>query len=195
MSARRPWTITPTRIDEKGQGLGGAGSGPRVLGADGRDCNQSRQSWQARRGSAGTGGAEPFQQGISPGLPTDRGGGHDWRVNVRGVDPRDQGWDIDRPSYRVCFFDASGGSDEYEVSNADVIEVLDWAEAQRAGRTYALYACVPSGDLGLVRLLGTDPNKTQAQTLTIELGPGEGEGLFVGDHAATQDENPESHGS
>ena len=77
-------------------------------------------------------------------------------------------------SYRVYFYDNVGASDEYEVSDADVIEVLDWAEAQRAERRYALYACVPHGALGLVRLFGADPNKTQTQTLTIELGPGEG---------------------
>jgi len=90
-------------------------------------------------------------------------------VNVRSVDPRDVGWEIDRPSYRVHFHDPTGTSYEYEVSDADAIEVLDWAETRRAGRTYALYVCVPCGDLGLVRLLGTDPNKARAQTRTTAL--------------------------
>jgi hypothetical protein len=44
------------------------------------------------------------------------------------------------------------------VRDADVTEVLSWAEAQRARRTFVLYACVPSHGLGLVRLQGNDPN-------------------------------------
>ena len=39
-------------------------------------------------------------------------------------------------------------------------EVIAWAEATAAGRTFVLYACVPHDGLGLVRLMGTDPNET-----------------------------------
>jgi hypothetical protein len=79
-------------------------------------------------------------------------------VDVRRVDPRDQSWEVEHPNYRVYFHDAGGGQDEYEVRDADVTEVLSWAEAQRARRTFVLYACVPSDGLGLVRLQGNDPN-------------------------------------
>lgn len=37
-------------------------------------------------------------------------------------------------------------------------EVMAWAEAQRSGRTFILYACVPYDGLGLLRLAGSDPN-------------------------------------
>lgn len=84
-------------------------------------------------------------------------------MNVRSVDPRDQTWEVGRPSYRAYFHDAGGASDEYQVSGADVVEVIDWAESQKGERTYVLYACVPHDGLGLVRLLGTDPNKASAQ--------------------------------
>jgi len=86
-------------------------------------------------------------------------------VNVRSIDPRDETWGIDRPSFRVYFHTARGASYEYEVSGADVVEVLAWAkaEAERAERTYVLYACVPYDGLGLVRLVGSDPNMRQAQ--------------------------------
>jgi hypothetical protein len=32
------------------------------------------------------------------------------------------------------------------------------AEAQRNGRTFVLYVCVPYDGLGLLRLAGSDPN-------------------------------------
>jgi hypothetical protein len=64
-------------------------------------------------------------------------------VDIRAVDPRDQTWELERPSYRVYFHDANGAQDEYEVLDADVVEVLAWAQTQRADRTFVLYACVP----------------------------------------------------
>lgn len=80
-------------------------------------------------------------------------------MDVHGVDPRDQTWEIDETRYRVYFHDASGRSDEYEISGADIFEVIGWADAQKAGRTYVLYACVHRDGLGLVRLAGEDPNE------------------------------------
>ena len=80
-------------------------------------------------------------------------------MNVHSVDPRDQTWGIEQPSYRVYFHTASGASDEYEISGADIDEILAWAETQRAERTYVVYACVPDDGLGLLRLVGSDPNE------------------------------------
>lgn len=76
------------------------------------------------------------------------------------VDPRDQTWELGRLTYRVYFHDAGGASEEHEVRDADVDEVLAWAEAERGARTFVLYACVPTDGLGLVRLHGSDPNAT-----------------------------------
>ena len=80
-------------------------------------------------------------------------------MDIRKVDPRDQTWEVGRPSYRVYFHDAAGASDEHEVSGADVAVVIDWAELKKGERTYVLYACVAHDGLGLVRLAGSDPNE------------------------------------
>lgn len=81
-------------------------------------------------------------------------------MDTRGVDPRDQTWETSNPRYRVYFHDKDGASYEYEVERASgVAEVLAWAEVARGDRTFVLYACVPRNGLGLVRLLGRDPNE------------------------------------
>ncbi|MEU8284263.1 hypothetical protein AB0C01_07980 [Micromonospora sp. NPDC048905] len=79
-------------------------------------------------------------------------------MGIKAVDPRDQTWGISQPKYQVYFHDETGAADEYEVEGADVAEVMAWAEAQRVGRTFVLYACVPRDGLGLLRLAGCDPN-------------------------------------
>ncbi|MDT0320138.1 MULTISPECIES: hypothetical protein [unclassified Streptomyces] len=89
-------------------------------------------------------------------------------MRIRGVDPRDTTWELDHPRYRVYFWDrAVNVADEYEVSDADVDEVLAWATRHAAehGVTYTLWALVPEqwGDgPGLIRLAGVagDPFAT-----------------------------------
>ena len=80
-------------------------------------------------------------------------------MDVKGVDPRDQTWEISHPRYRVYFHDSDGASDEYEVDGADVSEVMTWAESARGKRSFVMYACVPNDGLGLLRLHGSDPNE------------------------------------
>ena len=77
---------------------------------------------------------------------------------MRPVDPRDQQWALKWPDYRVYFIDSSGSSFEYELRETDVVEVLEWAEAQKGQRTYVVYVCIPRDGLGLVRLAAEDPN-------------------------------------
>jgi hypothetical protein len=116
-------------------------------------------SWLSRQRAAGLHNRTIWWQASHIKLSASpKGGWHDGLVKVRDVDPRDQAWELDEPSYRVYFHEPEGGSDEYEVSGADVVDVISWADAQRGVRTYVLYACVPRDGLGLVRLLGTDPN-------------------------------------
>ena len=95
-------------------------------------------------------------------------GGH---LRVRPVDPRDTAWEVDTPAYRVYFWSLPPGpppsgegqmawvSDEYEVEDADVAVVLEWANSKASpGQTFTLYALVHcNGTPGLVRLAGTDP--------------------------------------
>jgi hypothetical protein len=79
-------------------------------------------------------------------------------VKIVAVDPRDQTWEVDAPRYRVSFYGRSGAGDEYEISGANVAELLTWAEEERRGRTFVLYVCAPVNGLGLLRLAGTDAN-------------------------------------
>ncbi|MFD0746037.1 hypothetical protein ACFQ1L_32480 [Phytohabitans flavus] len=79
-------------------------------------------------------------------------------MDIRAVDQRDQTWEISQPKYRVYFHDKTGAANEHEIERADVAEVIAWAEAQRNGRTFILYACVPRDGLGLLRLAGSDSN-------------------------------------
>jgi len=79
-------------------------------------------------------------------------------VDVRGIDPRDQTWELARPSYRVYFQDRDGAQDEYEVRGGDVCAVIARAEAKRSARSFVLYVCVAGDGLGLVRLHNSDPN-------------------------------------
>jgi hypothetical protein len=83
---------------------------------------------------------------------------HHGGVEVVSVDPRDQTWELGEPSCRVYFHDIDGASDEYQLSGADIEEVLVWAGVQRRTRTYVLYVRVPHGSLGLIRLAGAHPN-------------------------------------
>jgi hypothetical protein len=80
-------------------------------------------------------------------------------MDIRGVDPRDQTWEISQPKYRVYFHDAHGASEEYEVDAGEVTAVMDWAESQKGDRTFVLYACVTRDGLGLLRPAGRSPNE------------------------------------
>jgi hypothetical protein len=87
---------------------------------------------------------------------------------ARGVDPRDTQWEDPHPAYRVYFWrqlrsqDPRSGweSDEWEIGDADVDEVLSWARNNAQGRRFVIYVSIVN-DLahgpGLVRLLGSDP--------------------------------------
>ena len=90
---------------------------------------------------------------------------------VQRVDPRDQQWEIAKPTYRVYFWarlepeNAGSGwaSDEWQLKDADISEVLRWAQADAASRRFVAYVEVTHdqpGSLGLVRLAGTDPTNT-----------------------------------
>jgi hypothetical protein len=92
-------------------------------------------------------------------------------VRVRPVDPRDTTWEVVASAYRVYFWAQPPGpppsgegrmayvSDEYEVNDADVTLVLEWARSKASSdQTFTLYALVHcNGTPGLVRLAGVDP--------------------------------------
>jgi hypothetical protein len=107
-------------------------------------------------------------------------------VDIRGVDPRDTRWEIDEPAFRVYFWQApvrnEAGlqvgmwvSDEYEVTGADILEVISWAYRHAGAHlSFVVYVLVPSDDgPGLVRIHGTDPTSADATTsLTLRIERG-----------------------
>ncbi|MCI3918732.1 hypothetical protein MO973_00555 [Paenibacillus sp. TRM 82003] len=112
-------------------------------------------------------------------------------MRSEGVDPRDVGFEVEQPVYRVHFWQHTGtgyafpqrsgadlgpavahpsyASDEHRLQEArDVEEVLTWARAQAAGRVFVVYAEVrewtPAGErCGLLRLHGQDPDDAHSR--------------------------------
>src|SRR5438093_7828142 len=106
-------------------------------------------------------------------------------MQIQPVDERTAVWEVDRPTYRVFFWErgfgppdvprqnVGYGCETYDVSDAeDVFEVLAWASANSGARrgviypgsdrTFAIYAVVSVGErLGTVRLAGIDPNRSR----------------------------------
>jgi hypothetical protein len=94
-------------------------------------------------------------------------------VSIVPVDERDSGWEDHRPLFRV-YLHGSGESSTsawtatYDITGADVLQVVDWAQAQAGDtRTYAValvYDDKAEADRnsgygrGLVWLIGMDGN-------------------------------------
>lgn len=85
-------------------------------------------------------------------------------MDARPVSPTDQTREVGDPEYRVFFWSrptvprGMWTSDEWELSNAEVPEVLEWAELHRAGRVASVWAVIPNDDgVTHIRLLGRDP--------------------------------------
>jgi hypothetical protein len=95
-------------------------------------------------------------------------------ISIVPVDERDGGWEQAHPRYRVCLHGSGerstgGWTATYDVTGADVVQVIDWAQRQAGGtRTYAV-ALVhddearevshPGDGRGLVWLVGMDGNQ------------------------------------
>lgn len=96
-------------------------------------------------------------------------------VQIVRVDERDNNWETPLPRFRVYLHgsgeDATNGStDTYDVTGADVLQVIDWAQRQAGGvLTYAIAlvyddqtreALNPGCGRGLIWLVGMDGNDT-----------------------------------
>jgi hypothetical protein len=78
-------------------------------------------------------------------------------MRARTIDPRDQTTEVVDPAYRIIFWTGLA-CEEWELSGADLAEVLSWIEANAAGRAHSLWAVTRSlGQVALVRLRGIDP--------------------------------------
>ena len=78
------------------------------------------------------------------------------------IDPRDQTAQVDAPSYRVYFWSDDGSSKtEWELSGADLLEVLEWIPLHSDGLSHSLWAVTRSpGNVCLIRLQGIDLDRS-----------------------------------
>jgi hypothetical protein len=99
------------------------------------------------------------------------------------VDGRGSGWESTRPRFRVYFQRAQdsyigGWTDTYDVTGADIVQVIDWAQRQAGQRFVYAIALVcddrareqsmPGHGRGLVWLLGTDGNRSDLDVAEAE---------------------------
>lgn len=66
-------------------------------------------------------------------------------LNVAPVDPRDIEWEDTHPGFRVYFWDARWVSDEYEITGAGIIDVLEWTTKHADGRGWEVWLCLTEG--------------------------------------------------
>lgn len=96
-------------------------------------------------------------------------------VQIEQVDERDSSWEDSRPRFRVYLHGSAessthGSTDTYDVTGADVLQVIDWAQRQAGDSlTYAIALVCDDDDKerqdpghgrGLVWLVGMDGNDT-----------------------------------
>lgn len=94
-------------------------------------------------------------------------------ISIVPVDERDSGWEDSRPRFRVYLHgsgetETHGWTATYDITGADVLQVIDWAQAQATDRrTYAVAlvyddkaneATSPGHGRGLIWLVGGDGN-------------------------------------
>jgi hypothetical protein len=94
-------------------------------------------------------------------------------VQIVQVDERDNGWEQPHPRFRVYLHgsgetETHGWTDTYDVTGADVLQVVDWAQRQAGDAlTYAIALVYddaaheqldPGSGRGLVWLVGVDGN-------------------------------------
>jgi hypothetical protein len=94
-------------------------------------------------------------------------------VQIVQVDERNSGWEDPRPRFRVYLHGSgadstSGWTDTYDVTGADVLQTIEWAQRQAGGTlTYAVALVYddraaeqlnPGFGRGLVWLVGADGN-------------------------------------
>jgi CspA family cold shock protein len=79
------------------------------------------------------------------------------------VDPCDQRWEVDRPTYRFALWSANGAVSWHQLDGLYVGEVLAWAAERALGGQAVVYVVHRDHNgLGLIRLAGTDPSATDA---------------------------------
>jgi hypothetical protein len=107
-------------------------------------------------------------------------------VQIEQVDERDSGWEDSRPRFRVYLHGSGesstpGWTDTYDITGADILQVVDWAQRQAGDSLTFAVALVyddeaegrrnPGHRRGLVWLVGmdgNDPAADQREDLTLQ---------------------------
>lgn len=94
-------------------------------------------------------------------------------LNVVAVDARDSSWEVHTPRFRVYIHDSGpdstqGATATYDITSADVLQVIDWAKQHTQGdQTWSIALVIddeaqealnPGHGRGLVWLVGADGN-------------------------------------
>jgi hypothetical protein len=103
-------------------------------------------------------------------------------VSIVPVDERDSGWEDHQPRFRVDLHGSaesstSGWTATYDITGADVLQVIDWAQAQAGdSRAYAVALVYddraregtsPGYGRGLVWLVGMDGNEDDPENALV----------------------------
>jgi hypothetical protein len=105
-------------------------------------------------------------------------------VEIVGVDERDSHWENDHPRFRVYLRRTQGSyiggwTETYDITGADVMQVIDWAQ-RRAGESLvysvalvyddrAQEQSMPGHGRGLVWLVGMDGDQSQLDPVETEI--------------------------
>jgi hypothetical protein len=105
-------------------------------------------------------------------------------IQIEAVDERDSNWENDHPRFRVYFQRTQGSyiggwTATYDITGADLIQVLDWAQRE-AGETFvysialvyddrAREESMPGHGRGLVWLIGIDGNQSDLDPREAEI--------------------------
>lgn len=104
-------------------------------------------------------------------------------MQIVGIDERDSSWECSNPRFRVYLHGSGkalthGWTDTYDITGADVLQVIDWAQKQaRDSLTYAI-ALVwddlrheeinPGHGRGLIWLIGEDGNSSSTDERAVD---------------------------
>lgn len=105
------------------------------------------------------------------------------KVEILRVDERDNNWEESHPRFRVYLHGSGqssthGWTDTYDVTGADILQVIEWAQRQAGDSlTYAIALVYddeaqekwnPGRARGLVWLVGMDGNDEQASPQDVD---------------------------
>ena len=94
-------------------------------------------------------------------------------MDVEPVDERDSSWEVDTPRFRVYVFDSRNATSCYDITGAEVLDVVRWAQERCNDDERYAVALVHDDrrsentrERGLIWLLGYDANTSDHDAVT-----------------------------